>query len=53
LKIAAIKAAHGADNVPLCDDLNAERDIRIAIKNLREVASSFWALEQMTAEAAQ
>ncbi|MCI0601187.1 MAG: hypothetical protein L0Y60_17065 [Beijerinckiaceae bacterium] len=41
LRVAAIKAAHGADNVFLGDDLNAERDIRIAVENIREAARSF------------
>jgi hypothetical protein len=37
-RIAAIKAAHGADNIWLGDDLNAERDIRLAVENIREAA---------------
>jgi hypothetical protein len=41
LRIAAVKASHGADNVMLLDDLNAERDIRIAVDNLREAAEAF------------
>jgi len=49
LRVTAIKAAHGADNVMLADDVNAERDIRIAIEHLREAASSFGALEKSMA----
>jgi hypothetical protein len=41
LRIAAIKAGHGAANVAIGDDLNAERDIRLAIENLREAARAF------------
>jgi hypothetical protein len=41
LRIAAIKAAHGADNISLGDDLNAERDIRISVENIREAAKAF------------
>jgi hypothetical protein len=41
LRIAAVKASHAADNILLADDLNAERDIRIAIENIREAARSF------------
>jgi hypothetical protein len=36
LRIAALKASHGADSVELGDDLNAERDLRIAAKNIKE-----------------
>jgi hypothetical protein len=53
LRIAAIKAAHGADNVALRDDLNTERDIRLAIENLREAARAFRELEARKAEAKQ
>jgi hypothetical protein len=38
LRIAAIKASHGAENILIGDDLNTERDIRLAIANLREAA---------------
>jgi hypothetical protein len=41
LRIAAIKAAHGADNILLGDDLNAERDIRISFENIREASKAF------------
>jgi hypothetical protein len=41
LRIAAIKAAHAADKISLSDDLNVERDIRIAIENIREAAKAF------------
>jgi hypothetical protein len=41
LRIASIKASHGADNILIGDDLNTERDIRLAIENLREAARSF------------
>jgi hypothetical protein len=41
LRIASAKASHAADNILLADDLNAERDIRIAIENIREAARSF------------
>jgi Helix-turn-helix domain len=41
LRIAAINAAQGADNIWLADDLNAERDIRLAVENIREAARSF------------
>jgi hypothetical protein len=53
LRIAAVKAAHGADNIALNDDLCAERDIRIAVENLREAAASFRQLQRDTAEAVQ
>jgi hypothetical protein len=32
LRVASIKAVHGVDNIALGDDLNAERDIRIAVE---------------------
>jgi hypothetical protein len=41
LKIAAIKAAHGSDNILIGDWLNCERDIRLAVENLREASRSF------------
>jgi hypothetical protein len=41
LRIAALKASHGADNVELGDDFNAERDLRIATKHIREATRSF------------
>jgi hypothetical protein len=41
LRIAAIKAAHGADNISLGDDLNAERDIRVSVENIREASKAF------------
>jgi hypothetical protein len=51
LRIAAIKAAHGADNILLGDDLNAERDIRLAIENLREANKTFREWQVSLAEA--
>ena len=39
-RIAGVKALHAADNLLLLDDLNAERDLRIATRNLREARSS-------------
>jgi hypothetical protein len=53
LRIAAVKCSHGADNICLRDDLNVERDIRLAIEYLREAAASFRALEQLMAGGAQ
>jgi hypothetical protein len=47
LRIAAIKASHGADNVAIGDDLNAERDIVVAIQNLREAGRAFRELQAM------
>jgi hypothetical protein len=41
LKIVAMKASHGADNVLLGDDLNAERDIHLAIEKIREASKAF------------
>jgi hypothetical protein len=41
LRVAAVKASHGADNILLGDDLNAERDIRISVENIREAAKAF------------
>ena len=41
LRIASLKASHGADNVDIGDDLNTKRDIRIAVENLREAARAF------------
>jgi hypothetical protein len=49
LRVTAVKASHGADNILLGDDINAERDIRLAIENLRAAASSFRGLEQLEA----
>jgi hypothetical protein len=48
LRIASLKAAHGASNLEIGDDLCAERDIRIAVENLREAARSFRELERLT-----
>ncbi len=45
LRIASVKASHGADNIELGDDLNAARDIDIAIQNLREGAKAFRELQ--------
>jgi hypothetical protein len=45
VRIAALKASHGADNLDLGDDLNAERDIRIAVENLREAGRAFRELQ--------
>ncbi len=45
LRIAAIKASHAADNVEIGDDLCAERDIRLAVENVREAARAFRELE--------
>jgi hypothetical protein len=50
LRIAAIKAGHGAANVAIGDDLNAERDIRLAIENLREAARAFRELDTRKGE---
>lgn len=47
LRIAALKAAHGADNVEIADDSCAERDIKVAIENLREAAGAFRQLRRM------
>ena len=52
LLVVAIKASHARENVLLCDDLTAERDIHIAIENLREAASSFRAMERLMAGSA-
>jgi hypothetical protein len=41
LRVAAIKASHASDNVLLGDDINAERDIRLAISHLKEAAKAF------------
>jgi hypothetical protein len=41
LRIAALKASHGADNLAIGDDLNAERDIRLAVENVKEAAKAF------------
>jgi hypothetical protein len=41
LRIVALKASHGADNIEIGDRLNAERDIRLAVENLREAARAF------------
>jgi hypothetical protein len=41
LRVAAVKASHGADNILLGDDLNAKRDIRISVENIREAAKAF------------
>jgi hypothetical protein len=41
LRIVALKASHGADNIEIGDRLNAERDIRLAVDNLREAAKAF------------
>jgi hypothetical protein len=40
-RVASIKASHAADNILLGDDLNAERDIRLAIDHIREAARSY------------
>jgi hypothetical protein len=53
LRITAIKAAHGATNVAIGDDLNAELDIRLAIENLREAARAFREIKARMAEAGQ
>jgi hypothetical protein len=45
LRIAAIKAAHAADNIEIRDDVCAERDIRFVVDHVREAAASFRALE--------
>jgi hypothetical protein len=41
LRIAAMKAAHAADDVEIGDDDGAERSIRIAIGHLKEGAAAF------------
>jgi hypothetical protein len=45
LRLAALKASHGADNLEIGDDHNAERDIRIAIENAREAGRAFRELQ--------
>ena len=47
LRIAALKAAHAADDIEIGDDAVAERGITLAIQNLREVASAFRQLRRM------
>jgi hypothetical protein len=47
LRVAAVKAAHCADNICLRDDLTAERDIRIAVENIREATRGFRALSSL------
>jgi len=49
LRIASVKAWHAADDLELGDDASAERGIRIAIQNLREAATGFRQLEELTA----
>jgi hypothetical protein len=51
LRIAAIKAAHGADNILISDDITAERDIRLAVENIREAARAFREWQASVAEA--
>ena len=41
LRIAALKASHGADNVELGDDLAGERDITLAVEHIREAGRAF------------
>jgi hypothetical protein len=41
LRVAAIKAAHAADDVLLSDDVGAEREIRMAISHLRAGSAAF------------
>jgi hypothetical protein len=41
LHVAAIKAAHAADNVLIGDDVGAERDICLAISHVRAGATAF------------
>ena len=52
LRIAAIKATHGADNLEIGDDHNAERDIRIAVQNIREAGRAFRELQHLLKEEA-
>ena len=47
LRIASIKAAHGATNLEIGDDHNAECDIRIAVENLREAGRTFRELQRL------
>jgi hypothetical protein len=49
LRVVALKASHGADNIELADDLNVERDIRLAVANLKEAAQAFREIERMKA----
>jgi hypothetical protein len=49
LRIASLKSGHAADDIELGDDASAERGIRIAIQNLREAATGFRQLEELTA----
>jgi len=49
LRIAAVKSWHAADDIEMGDDASGERGIRIAILNLREAATAFRQLEQLTA----
>jgi hypothetical protein len=53
LRIAALKASHGADNVEIGDHLNAERDIRLAVENIREAAKAFRELGLLKEEVSQ
>ena len=45
LRVAAVKAAHAADDVLLRDDVGAEREIRLAISHLRAGSSAFRKLQ--------
>jgi hypothetical protein len=53
LRIVSLKAAHAADNVWLADDLTAERDIELAISNLREGARTFREMQRIQAAGQQ
>ncbi len=41
LRATSVKAGHAADNLALADDAGAEREISLAIANIREAAAAF------------
>jgi hypothetical protein len=49
LRIAALKAAHAADDIEIGDDAVADRGITLAIQNLREAANAFRDLQKAEA----
>jgi hypothetical protein len=49
LRIAAIKASHAADDLEIGDDTAAERELAVAVQNMREAASGFRLLQQALA----
>jgi hypothetical protein len=46
LRIAAVKAAHAADDIELGDDIAVERSIGLAISHLKQAASAFRELQR-------